>query len=104
MKSAGATSVVRLRFKHDLAACMPLLELSIGIANVGQRIDLRDGDLKAAGGQQPGELREHVHTRSVVAPFRLHAIFSRGGEVDDRVDAIRSNAQLERKLDVPASE
>jgi hypothetical protein len=29
-----------LRFKDDLATCMTLLELSIGIANLGQRIDL----------------------------------------------------------------
>jgi hypothetical protein len=30
-----------------------LLELSIGIANLSQRIDLSDRDLEAAGGQQP---------------------------------------------------
>jgi CubicO group peptidase (beta-lactamase class C family) len=39
------------RFKHDLAARVTLLELSIGIANVGQGIDLSDRDLKAAGGE-----------------------------------------------------
>ena len=34
---------------------MTLLELSsIGIANLGQRIDLGDRDLVAAGGQQSG--------------------------------------------------
>ena len=32
---------------------MTLLELSIGIANLCQRIDLSNRDLKAAGGQQP---------------------------------------------------
>jgi hypothetical protein len=42
-----------LGFKNDLATCMTLIELSIGIANFGQRIDLSDRDLKAAGGQQP---------------------------------------------------
>jgi hypothetical protein len=39
-----------LGFKNDLATCMTLLELSIGIANLGQRIDFSDRDLKAAGG------------------------------------------------------
>jgi hypothetical protein len=42
-----------LGFKNDLATCMTLLELSIGIANLGKRIDLSDRDLEAAGGQQP---------------------------------------------------
>jgi hypothetical protein len=32
---------------------MTLLELSIGLANLGQRIHLSDRDLKAAGSQQP---------------------------------------------------
>ena len=42
-----------LGFKNDLATCMTLLELSIGIANIGKRIDPSDRDLEAAGGQQP---------------------------------------------------
>src|ERR1022692_1421281 len=36
--------------------------------------------------------------------FRLHTILSRGGEVDDRVDSIRSDAQLKCKFDVPSTE
>ena len=42
-----------LGFKNDLATCMTLLEFSIGIANLGKRIDPSNRDLKAAGGQQP---------------------------------------------------
>jgi len=42
-----------LGFKNDLATCMTLLEFSISIANLGQRIDLSDRDLKVAGRQQP---------------------------------------------------
>jgi len=42
-----------LEFENDLATCMTLLEIPIGIANLGQRIDLSDRDLKAAGGEQP---------------------------------------------------
>jgi uncharacterized membrane protein YphA (DoxX/SURF4 family) len=42
-----------LGFKNDFASCVTLLELSIGIANLSQRIDLSDRDLEAAGGQQP---------------------------------------------------
>jgi hypothetical protein len=79
---------------------MTLLQLSIRFANVGERIDVSDRDLKAAGGQQPSELREHVRSRGFMVTFRLHTIFSRGGEVDDRVDSIRSDAQLECKFDV----
>jgi hypothetical protein len=83
---------------------MTLLELSISIANLGQRIDLSDRDLKAAGGQEPGKLREHVCSRAFMVTFRLHTILNRSGEVDDRVDSIRCDAQLKRKFDVPSTE
>jgi len=82
---------------------MTLLELSIGLANFGQRIDPCDRDLQAAGGQQPRKLREHVRSRGCMIPFRLHTILSRGGEVDDRVDSIRRDVQLKRKFDVPST-
>src|SRR5580658_4665229 len=39
-----------------------------------------------------------------MATFRLYTILSRGGEVDDRVDSIQSDAQLKCKFDVPATE
>src|ERR1700676_2175806 len=83
---------------------MTLLELSIGIANLGQRIDLSDRDLKAAGGHQRGKLREHICSRGFMVTLRLHTILSRGGEVDDRVDSIQSDAQLKCKFDVPSTE
>jgi hypothetical protein len=38
----------RSRFQNDLAARMALLERPIGLAYLGQRIDLRDGDLEEA--------------------------------------------------------
>jgi hypothetical protein len=46
-------SLCMLGFKNDLASCMTLLEFSIGIADLGQWIDLSDRDLKVTGGQQP---------------------------------------------------
>jgi hypothetical protein len=82
---------------------MTLLKLSISVANVGQRIDSGDRDLEAAGGQQPGELREHVCSRAFVVTFRFHTVLSRRGEVDDCVDSIRSYSQLDCPLDVPAT-
>ena len=47
-------------FKNDLATCMTQLEFSIGIANLSQRIDLSDRNLKATCGEQPSKFREHV--------------------------------------------
>ncbi len=83
---------------------MPLLEFSIGIANLGQRIDLGDRDLQAAGGHQPSELGQYFRSCGRKVTFRLHAILSRGGEIDDRVDSLRSDAQLQRKFDIPSTE
>src|SRR5580704_12999270 len=83
---------------------MTLLEFPIGIANLGQRIDPGDRDLKAARGEQPGKLCEHICSRAFMVTFSLHTILSGGGEVDDRVDSIPSDAQLQRKLDVPSTE
>jgi hypothetical protein len=50
------------------------------------------------------QLREHVRGRGFLATFRLHTMLSRGGEVDDGVDSIRSDAQFEGQFDVPAAE
>src|ERR1700722_15151895 len=83
---------------------MTQLEVSIGIANVGQRINLSDRDLKAAGGHQASKFPEHVDTRGFMASFRFHTVLSRGTEVDDGVDSIRRDAQLDCQLDVPATE
>ena len=41
----------RLRFKHDLAARVTLLELSIGFANIRQGKYLSDRDFKPARGE-----------------------------------------------------
>jgi len=43
---------------------MTLFELAVGIANLGQRIDLSDRDFEAACGQQPSKLREDVCSRA----------------------------------------
>jgi len=83
---------------------MTLLKLSISISNLGQRIDLSDRNLEAAGRYQPSKLREYIRSGGFIAAFRLHTILSRGGEVDDRVDSIRSDAQLKCKFDVPSTE
>ena len=88
------------RCKHEDEA----LRREIGIANLSQRIDFSDWDLKAAGGEQPGKLRQDVCGGGFKAPFRLHPILSRGGEIDDRVDSVRSDAQLQCKFDVPSTE
>ena len=83
---------------------MTLLELSIGIANVGQGIDLSDRDLEAAGGEHAGELREHLGVRRCVVTVGLDTVLGGGGEVDDGVDPIRSDAQLQSQLDVATAE
>jgi hypothetical protein len=51
-----------------------LLEFAIGIANVGHAIDPCDRDLKATGGEQSGELREYLGSRSDLIAFSLYAI------------------------------
>ncbi len=43
-------AVCTSRFQNDLAACVTLFELSIGLAYLGQRIDLGDWDVEPAGG------------------------------------------------------
>src|ERR1700722_1945196 len=93
-----------LWFKHDLAVRVALLELSIGIANLGQRIDLGNRDLKTPGSQQAREFPEDLRISGRVVTFRHHTILSRGGEVDDRVDTVRRDAQLECQLHIPPAE
>ena len=63
-------------FKHNFALRVTLLQISIGIANVGQGIDLGDRDLEAAGGEHAGELGEHLGARRRLAPSLFTPYFS----------------------------
>src|ERR1700688_4497046 len=54
----SVTVSVILRLQYDLAPSVTLLELSISIPNLGQRVDLRDGNLQTSCGKLPSELCE----------------------------------------------
>lgn len=91
-------------FENDLSARVTLFEFLIGLANLRQRIDLRDRDLEPSGRNQPGQLPQNVRACGFRAAFRLHAVFLRSGEVDDSVDSVWSDTQTDRQLDVPPAE
>jgi hypothetical protein len=92
------------RFENDLSARMTLFQLSIGLAYLGQRIDLRDRDLEPVGRDQLGKLPQHGGVRGFIIALGLHAVLRRSREVDDCIDSIRSDAQLNCQFDVPSAE
>jgi len=79
-------------------------EIPIGIANIGQTIDLGDRDLEAAGIDQASKFRKHLGIRRLSISRRLDAVFRGRREVDDRIDPIGRDAEFERQLDIAAAE
>ena len=68
---------------------MALREILIGLAHVGQPIDLGDRDLQVAGIDQAGQFGEHLSIRGRGVSFGLDAVFRGRREVDDRIDPFR---------------
>ena len=61
-------------------------EILIGLAHIGQRIDLRDRDLETAGIDQAGKFRKHLGVRRRAVARRLDAVLRGRREVDNGVD------------------
>jgi hypothetical protein len=89
--AASVTVSVVLRFQYDLTPSVTLLEVSISIPNLGQRVDLCDRDLKPARREQPGELCEHVRRGCLRIPFCLYPMLGSGSEIDDGIDPVFGN-------------
>jgi hypothetical protein len=98
-RSSGASG-----HEHNLAAGMTPREIPIGIAHIGQTIDLGDRDLEAASIDQASKFRKHLGIRRRGIPRRLDAVFRGRREVDDRIDPIGRDAEFERKVHIAAAE
>jgi hypothetical protein len=79
-------------------------EILIGIADIGQTIDLGDRDLEAAGIDQASQFHKHLGIGRLGISRRLDAVFRGRREVDDRIDPIGRDAEFERQLHIAATE
>ena len=93
----------RSRLEDDLPPRMPLLELPERCADVGEREGRGDRHVKLAFGDQSGELRQDPGVPRLLAALSLDAVLLRGGEIDDRVDAVLGHAQFDRQVHVAAA-
>jgi hypothetical protein len=73
---------------HDLTAGMTPREILIGLAYIGQMIDLGDRDLQATSVDQAGKFCKHLGIRRGAVALRLDAVFRGRRKVDDRIDPI----------------
>ena len=96
----GPRLVVLLGPEDDLAAGVAAFDLGVGLADLRQRVDVRDRHLEVSVGDQAGQLGEHLGARpSRCPPVSLHAVLLGRREIDDGVDPLGRDA--EGQLDVP---
>lgn len=66
---------------------MAAFELGVGVADLRQRVDVRDRYLKLSVGDQAGQLGEHLGARPGFSPsVSFHPVLRGGREIDDGVD------------------
>jgi hypothetical protein len=93
--------VMPLGLEDDLAVGVAAFELAIGLADLRERVDVRDRHLKGSLGDQADQLGEHLGPRPGL-PVSLHAVFLSGRVIGDGVDPVGRDAKGEGQLDVPA--
>jgi hypothetical protein len=79
-------------------------KILIGLAHIGQTIDLGDRNLEAAGIDQTGKFCEHAGVRCRAVAFCFDAVLRGRLEVDDRIDPVGRDAEFERQLHIAAAE
>src|SRR5262245_8567955 len=79
-------------------------QIPIGLAYVGQMIDLGDRDLQATIVDQAGKFCEYLGIRRRAVALRLDAVFRGRREVDDRVDPIARDSEFESHIHIAAAE
>jgi len=76
----------------------------VGLADLRQRVDVRDRHLEVSVGDQTGQLEEHLGTRPSRCPsVSLHPVLPGGREIGDGVDPLGRDAEGEDQLDVPVA-
>src|ERR1700730_2956868 len=86
--------------EHDLTAGMTPREILIGLAYIGQMIDLGDRDLQSTSVDQAGEFSKHLGIRRRAVALRLDTVFRGRREVDDRIDPIGRDTEFERQIHI----
>ena len=81
-----------------------LRQLLVGLAHLRERVAPRDRKLDAAVGDERRHLRQRLGRRDRVGALALDAQPLHGAEVGDRVDPIDRDAELDREVNVTASE
>jgi catechol 2,3-dioxygenase-like lactoylglutathione lyase family enzyme len=85
----GFSLILLLGPEDDLAAGAAAFELGVGLADLRQRVDVRDRHLEVPVGDQVGQLGEHLGTRpGRCSPVSLHPVLRGGREIDDRVNPL----------------
>src|SRR5580704_18157915 len=79
-------------------------QILIGLAYIGQMIDLGDRDLQATSVDQAGKFCKYLGIRRRAVALRLDAVFRGRREVDDRIDPIRRDTEFERQIHIAAAE
>ena len=79
-----------------------LIQLPERCADVGEREGRGDRHVKLTFGDRCGELRQDPGVPPLLAALGLDAVLLRGGEIDDRVDAVIGHAQFDRQIHVAA--
>ncbi len=80
-------------------------ELGVGLSDLRQRVDVRDGHLKMSVGDQAGQFGEHLGAGPGCAPpVGLHPVLRRGREIGDGIDPLGRDTEGEGQLDVPLAE
>src|SRR6266567_2182350 len=90
--------------EDDLAVGVAAFELGVGLADLRQRVDVRDRHLEVSVGDQAGQRGEHLGARpGRCPPVNLHPVLRGGREIDDGVDPLGRDAEGEGQLDVPVT-
>lgn len=79
-------------------------ELGIGLADLGQWVDVRDRDLEVSCGDQSGQFGECFGARpGIGSGFGFDAVLGGCGEIGDGVDPFGRDAEGEGQFDISAA-
>ena len=83
----GPRLVALLGPEDDLAAGVAAFDLGVGLADLRQRVDVRDRHLEVSVGDQAGQLGEHLGARPGFCPsLSLYPVLRGGRVIGDGVD------------------
>ena len=92
-----------LQFGDQFVAVALMIIGTIIAASVGRVFYQISLTVKLAFGDQSGELRQDPGVPRLLAALGLDTVLLRGGEIDDRVDAVLGHAQFDRQIHVAAA-